>query len=158
MLLWDIEMKSSKEDISLLEPRRRLRIAADALEWTLGTFDSRISELAASAVRSSISRLREEESRGNISPAAPERLEDQVEAYVSECDDPGVEQLLMAAVNCFELPAAGMGGEYLYTILSDCYESLLDREEIDIVIPEVERKHPRLVEAIQVQKEMIRRA
>ncbi|MFC4906867.1 hypothetical protein [Actinomadura gamaensis] len=158
MLLWDLEMKPFKEEISLLSPRRRLRVAADALEWTLGTFDSRIDEVAAEAVRSSISQLRDEESRGNVSPSTPEGLEGRVEEYLARSDDLGVEQLLMGTVNCFELPETGMGVDYLYTTLSDCYESILDREEIDIVTPEAERNHPRLVEAIRVQQELIRRA
>ncbi|NGO12211.1 hypothetical protein G5C60_32555 [Streptomyces sp. HC44] len=159
MLLWDQEMRSARSEISELAPSLRLTVAVKTIEQTLTALQPPLSDSPASRIISDSLRVCQEAiESGTYFPAVPENLEEAVGNAIDDGPEPGATPLLMAVVNCFGHPEPGMGTEELFTVLSDCYQAVLEREQIEVVTPEAERQNLRCREAIRVQKEILNAA
>jgi hypothetical protein len=161
MLLWDFEMRGLRDELDRMPPLNRLRVAAQAIEWTLGTFDppfeQQFDERAVRFIVAAWGQVEAALRAGRAAPEAPSGYEDEVRyAYDQAASIWGGNQIVMATLGCFDLAASGMSTGQLLQLLSDCYESVLDRQDIAVVTPEAERENLACVRAIEIQQELIR--
>jgi hypothetical protein len=161
MSLWEHEMKSQIGHLSRMSPLDRLRLSLQAIEWTLQSFeppfDERFPGLPVKVVSEGLQSIRQALREGSPLTVTPANFEDEAGQVLDEEDIPlGMGNLVMAIANCFGFPPSGMEADHASTLLFDCYQAVVNREEIPVITDDAERSNSNCVHAIEVQKDLIR--
>jgi hypothetical protein len=160
MYLWDYEMGPMKERIDALGGIPRLKIAVNALSWTMSTmnppienaevvqFVNDVLEYCGNALR-----------QGDAGPEFIEELDERHDALLDEeIAEPGVDSILAAVSGCFGYEEAELRTQAVYDLLSSCYEAILLRIAPGLVTIEFERESARCNEVIEFQKNLVLQA
>ncbi|WP_351229426.1 hypothetical protein [Streptomyces sp. NPDC002133] len=159
MLLWDYEMKPELPLIEAMDAVQRLSTAVEALAWSYSTMRPPVEDEATrSLIERGLVACRAALAAGSGEVEREDGFLEEVDEVYEETEEEGTAHLLSAVTDCFDSADGGLTADGLYTILSYCYEGIVDREEIDEVTPEAERSNARCVEAIRFQKDLLRRA
>ncbi|HEU5267005.1 MAG TPA: hypothetical protein VFU35_09895 [Jatrophihabitans sp.] len=158
MILWDEELAPELPTINALTPQRRYAVAVHAIEGTLASFDPPPARgRALELLRACLDGARAAVGGAHVGLAMPEGAEEEITDLVSVDGDaePGLGPLLMAVANCYEIPEPGMATEHLFTLLSDCYSAVVERDGRDEETPAQERSNPSLTAEIALQKRLL---
>lgn len=156
-MLWDREMGSALPRIAALPPERRYAAGVTAIERTLASFDPPAdpdepdTRLLLQCLRDSRAAVGGDYT-GRV---LPDGAEEQMTSIVADSNAAGIPQLVMAVANCYGLPESGMAPEHFFTILSDCYSAVVDREEVDDEDIDEELANPLCVATIEWQRELV---
>lgn len=161
MLLWDYEMTDQGAVLNAMSPLQRLRICTSAMRWTLTVdpdFDSEMTPSTRDLVTRLLVACEEATGLGATVPTMPPNIEEEVHVVLEEDFTLGAAPLVMGAVTCFDHSPDGMSAEDVRVSLSYFYQAVLERQQIDVITPDAERSNAACVNAIQVQKDLIRSA
>lgn len=157
MNLWESELAPFRDGLDRLSPPQRLALAVKTLERAYWTEpepfeDPEPERWLAGAVRAGRAAVADGASRITLPPALHAEF-DTVNAGAAE---PGVPQLLMAAVSCAE--SGSLKPDMLYSVLFSCYLFTMQRQLPEPLTPEEEEDNDRCREVIACHKELITQA
>ena len=154
MNLWERDIFPRHDELDQLSAPTRLRIAVEAIDWTLQTSTTAIRYQRAvqwigevmAAARAAVA---EQADHVDLS----EDLTEQVDEVDEEADESGVSQLLMGVANCYEFDT--YTSEALEGTLFACYVFSQQREVPEPETIKDEEATPRCREVIAHQKSLI---
>lgn len=157
MELWDREMSGYQARLDELAPAARLKLAVEAITWTLDTLPEPLEDRAAhSWITEALTACRRTVQNGAASVNLPAELDGAYDEIAEDAEESGVPHYLSATFAAAN--AAGVTGGQLFGILSWLYEGSLDREEIPEWTIEAEEANPRCNAVIAAQKHQIESA
>lgn len=157
MNLWERDIFPRHDELEQLTAPARLRIAVEAIDWTLQTSTTPIHyQAAAEWIEEVMTKARaavaEQADHVNVAEDLAERFDNVDE----DADETGVSQLLMGVANCYEFDT--FTSKALEGTLFSCYVFSQQREVPEPETIEEEQANPRCVAVIAAQKQLIESA
>lgn len=157
MALWEREIFPYHDQLERLAPSERLRVAVEAIDWTLRTMATPIEDPEA---RQWLDEMLDE-ARAAVAQRAsrvpmPEDLLDRFDEVDDDTEEYGVPQLLMGMPNLWGLDV--MTVELVEGVLYNCYAFSSMREEPEPETLDDEQADARCREVIDYQKDLIAQA
>ena len=154
MALWEREIFPYEDELEHLTPASRLRIAVEAIDWTLQTTPTPIQDQqAAEWIEATMTAARAAVAQGSDRVPPSEDLIDRFEDVDDEVYEEGVGQLAMGVNNFWSFET--MTSKALEGVLFACYEFFSMREDPEPETIEEEQANTRCREVIAYQKELI---
>jgi hypothetical protein len=152
--VWEWEIGPCRGRLEQLTAGTRLRLAVEAVDWTLRTSVRPIGDRrAAEWIQAVMAEARTAVARGAERVDLSSDLADQFDEVDDGADETGVSQLLMGIANCWGFES--MTSDALEGTLYSCYVFALQREVPEPETSEEEDANPRCREVIRHQRGII---
>jgi hypothetical protein len=157
MFYWNEEMDRYEAVIGAISPIGRLKLATEAVGWTVDTMSPPIQDADVQAfIAAGLGEARNALRSGIVYPDMPAPLEADFDRLL-DATEPGAGSLIMAVGTLFSAGDEEMHPQVAFNILWSCYEAVLLRE-FDEPTPELEAQSGRCLEVIDYEKALIDQA
>ncbi|MCH7231102.1 hypothetical protein L0U85_09585 [Glycomyces sp. L485] len=158
MFYWNEEMDQFEATIGAISAAGRLKLAVDAITWTLENMSLPIEDGSAqSFISAGLELARRAMRQGIVYPAMSPEYEAEFDRLLEDVTEDGVGSLVMAVGTLFSAGDDVMHPQVAFNILWSCYEAVLLRE-FDVPTPELEADSGRCLAVIDYQKALIEQA
>ena len=157
MFYWNEEMDQYEAVIGSISPMGRLKLATEAVGWTVDTMSPPVQDADVRAfVAAGLGEARTAVNSGVVYPEMPPALDAGFDDLL-DATEPGAGSLVMAVGTLFSAGDDEMHPQVAFNILWSCYEAVLLRE-FDEPTSELEAQSGRCLEVIDYQKALIEQA
>ena len=157
MSLWERELDSYRPKLGELSPPQRLKLAVTALDQAFKTEPAPYDEPDPARWLEEVIRIGwEDVGKGAEKITLPSGLRDEFGEIDEGVSEPGVGQLLMAAIVCVDTDS--LNAWPLAGVLYSCYEFTMQRQVPEPLSIQEEEANERCLEVVAYHKELITQA